>query len=478
MGKKTRYAFLTIFCLLVSLVLRGRNYWMFPPAQDGFDEFAAAWQGMSLLKTGIPTSWSFQPYYDKGTAKGRTLDMVGATISVDGEIPTLANFKNFPKPLLLKRELEIDGFKSHFNIVQPDLEQPPLGGILISLSPLLRGKTELAQVSLSDLRLPFVLLGVVSTFLVIKVAQRWYGDKVAILSGFVYATVPTMVLGSRLALPENILSFLLLCFAYLLDTKRLKVLYFISFISPLIRPFGLAIPLAGAAHSFLVEKDRRKAIVFLSLGIASFLTYIIYGLAYDKKIFLDALVFQSQRFFAGPQVFIYKFLIPRITKIFLDGWIIFGWIAVFFMSFVKKQKKHWPILICIFSYILVLTVFGGEDYGWYRLPFYPFLAIAGGFLLSKILKVTNIFSSLLFILIPVSTSIYWGLGIEDWTGYLQYFRLFLVLSVLMFLRGKTAKYCLLAVFILAMVLNILTIRNVGTIWPRLGETSSLILYRR
>lgn len=478
MRKHPLFIFFTIICLLLSFVLRSRSYWLFPPAQDGFDEFAAAWQGLSLLRTGIPTSWSFHPYYEKEIAKGKKLDLIGMSIAVDNVSPSIDNFKNFPKPLLLKRELEIDGFRTHFNIVQPDLEQPPLGGMIIALAPLLKGRSELAQVTLRDIRLPFVYLGVINTFLVILLAKRWYGAKVGLLSGFVYATVPTIVISSRLALPENILAFLLLLFAYLLETKKTKFLYLISFIAPLVRPFGLAIPLAGAAYSFWVERDRRKVITYFLIGGASFFVYFLYGLAYDRRIFLDALAFQSQRFFAGPQVFLYKIMIPRITKIFLDGWIIFGWLAVFYMATVSKSRRYLTLLIGLFSYVLVLTFFGGEDYGWYRTPFYAFLAMGVGYLLDRMIKKSSFFLSFLFILVPLATSLYWGLGWEDWTKQLLFFRIFLGVAVLLLISKKTAKIFLSALIILALCLNVLTMKKISLIWPSLGETSSLILYRK
>jgi len=478
MGKKPLFIFFAVMCLLVSFVLRSRSYWLFPPAQDGFDEFAAAWQGLSLLKTGIPTSWSFHPYYDREVAKGRKLDLIGMSITVDDQTPSVGNFKSFPKPLLLKRELEIDGFRTHFNIVQPDLEQPPLGGVLIALAPLLKGRSELAQVTLRDIRLPFIFLGVVNTLLVVLLAKRWYGSWAGLLSGFVYATVPTIVISSRLAVPENILAFLLLLFVYLLELKRTKLLYLISFIAPLIRPFGLAIPLAGAAYAFWVEKDKKKVIIYLLLGAVSFLSYFIYGLVYDQKIFMDALAFQSQRFFAGPQVFLYKFMIPRITKIFLDGWIVFGWLAVFFMSIINKNKKHLLLLIGLFSYVLVLTFFGGEDYGWYRTPFYTFLSMGIGYLLVRAIKKGSFFLSLLFILIPLATSLYWSSGWEDWTKQLLFFRIFLGVSVLLLISKKTAKVFMLVIIVLALCLNVLTMKKMSSIWPRLGESSSLILYRK
>ncbi len=484
---------LVVFCLIIAFVYRNRFYWEFPPIEDNFDEFAYGWLGASILQTGIPTSWSFIPDYDRGYKKGMLLEVKDFRIEADGVAADKDNYKNFPKPLTLAQKFTLDGYTSHFRIVSPYLEQPPLGGLIISL-PLLGKVNDFQDVSVRLLRYPFVVLGTVSVLLVIWLGSLIYSRLHGITAGFIYATVPTVILGSRLALPENLLTPLILLEIILLHyyRKRKKSLFLvlaiaISFIAPLIKPFGLVCALIGFGYLVIFMKDYKKALLFVLVAIVSALTYVVYAVSYDKNTFLWVFAFQSGRFFAGPSAFVLKFIVPRITKIFLDGWILFGWISLFAICFSRGVKRHLEILIPIFSYLLVLLFFGGEDYGWYRFPLYPFLTLAASVMTIKIIAKPNFFSALVFLLIAPVTGFAWGLGIYNWTSYLIYFRIFLAISLVfcasLFLTKKKqvlrlTSIFLTLVFLSSLFLNTRVINNIREIWPQLGDRSSLIIDRQ
>lgn len=471
------FLILILLCLLVAFQYRSRFYWSYPPVGDTFDEFAYAWLGMSLVQTGVPTSWSFIPGYDKNTPQDAAMKLEGNTISIDGQKP---------KPIRLVRELELDGYKSHFPIVSPYLEQPPLGGIVISAPLIFSGVTNFEDASLKFLRKPFVFYGVLATLLVIVLAHIWYGRQTALAAGFLYATVPTVVLGSRLSLPENILVILILLELLLLELylkKKNRTLlffaYLITFFAPLVKPFGLAAALVGVGYFVLRKKDYKKALYFLVVGALSMATYILYGLGFDRETFSLVLSYQSQRFFAGPHIFLYKIIIPRITKLFLDGWIFLGWAALFILAFREKIKPHLGFLIAVFSYLLVVLFFGGEDFGWYRFPLYPFLMIAAGYLIVDVIRNFRPFAALLILGTGVASSFAWGMGIYDWSPYLLLFRIFVVsvVSVVFFKFTRVGQVVLLGLFIFSLFLNTRVINNISEIWPLLGDESSLIIGR-
>ena len=488
--KNLLFCCLIFLCLVVAFQYRNRGYWLYPPVASTFDEFAYGWLGMSLIENGIPTSWSFIPDYANGIPQNSQMYFHGNIVSVNSIIPTKDNFVNFPKPIRHIQEIEVDKYKSQFPIVQPYLEQPPLGGILISLPLIFGGKTSFEQASLFDLRKPFVYLGVLTTFLVILLANQWYGRSVALVSGLLYATVPTIILGSRLALPENILAPLLLLEILLLEAyicKKQKGILLaalvLAFISPLVKPFGLSLGLVGIAYFVLKEKDIKKALLFIITPAMSMGAYVLYGMSFDKNTFLGVLSYQSNRFFAGPNILLYKILIPKVTKLFLDGWIFFGWLSVAVLSF--KKSKHLSLLLGLFSYLLTITFFGGEDFGWYRLPLYPFLMIATGVLVVEIIKRAEFFSTLIFLGTAVASSFAWGLGVYDWSEHLISFRLFLLGAICVLLlplvfRNKfmyLSKLLLLLLFILTLYLNTRAINNIDMIWPLLGDETSLIIGR-
>lgn len=488
--KNFLFGCLIFLCLIVAFQYRNRGYWLYPPVASTFDEFAYGWLGMSLLNTGIPTSWSFIPDYANGIPKNARLYFYGNTVMVNNIVPTYENFASFPKPVRHVQEIEVDKYKSQFPIVQPYLEQPPLGGILISLPLIFSGKTGFDQASLFDLRKPFVYLGVLTTLLVILLADVWYGRPIALASGFLYATVPTILLGSRLALPENILTFFLLLEILLLEVylkKKQKTFLFLAcllaFLSPLIKPFGLSLGLVGIAYFVLKQRDIKKALFFAAASFLAISAYAFYGISYDKNTFVSVLTYQSSRFFTGPNIFLYKILIPKITKLFLDGWIFFGWLAVVVLSF--QKTKHLSLLIGLFGYLITIVLFGGEDFGWYRLPLYPFLMIAAGFLVVELVKTANFFPTLIFLGTGVASSFAWGLGIYDWSQSLLSFRLFVLGAIFILLlpvvfKNKFSflpKLCLVLIFIFALYLNTRTINNIDTIWSKMGDKSSLIIGR-
>ncbi len=494
MHKRVVFLLLTLICLVISFTYRNRSYFTSPPVSDTFDEFASAWLGLSLVRGGIPTSWSFLPIYRSGIPKGAKLELVNTNLVVDGVVPNLKNYSTFPKPISLTREISLEGYKSHFDIVSPDLEYPPLGGLLVSLPYYFSSVKNFSDVKLVVLRKPFVILGTLSTLLVVWLAYLWYGKWVSIASGFIYATVPTVVFGSRLALPENILTtaFLLelIFLEYYRSSKKTKYIIFaliLSFLAPLIKPFGMAASLIGVGYFVLINKNYRYVSYFVLSGLISILAYFGYGIFYDKNTFFAALSFQTSRFFAGPIVFMLKILVPRVTRIFLDGWIFFGWISVFILAFMRRNKDHDGILIASFSYIVGLVLFGGEDFGWYRLPLYPFLLIAAGYIFVELVKKPNFFGGFIFATTAIVTGLQLGLGVNNWSNNLIYFRIFIlvvvgVLGLSYFIKRKNVEVFqsvfLVSLFLLSLFLNTRIINNARDVWETMGETSSLIINRK
>ena len=242
----------------------------------------------------------------------------------------------------------------------------------------------------------------------------------------------------------------------------------------------------GTLYFVIVNKNYRLAFYFVLSGLLSILTYIFYGISYDANTFRMILAYQTNRFFAGPIVFLVKILVPRITRIFLDGWIFFGWISIFILAF-KKRKEHSQILIAFLSYITGLIIFGGEDFGWYRMPLYPFLLIAAAYIVVKLIKKPDFFAGFIFVTTAIATSLQLGLGINNWVNYLNLFRIFIiVITILLALkyfinrRGIEIMQSglILSLFLLSLFLNTRIINNARDVWQTMGETSSLIINRK
>src|SRR6266700_3796530 len=106
-SSKRLFVFFVVACLIIAFNYRNKNYNLYPPVYDTFDEFASGWNGLSLLRSGIPTSWSFIPNYAQGIPKGAKLDLIGTNIWVNGKRPDIFNYKNYPKPVLLTKEFDL-----------------------------------------------------------------------------------------------------------------------------------------------------------------------------------------------------------------------------------------------------------------------------------------------------------------------------------------------------------------------------------
>lgn len=477
-NKLIYFAFI-FFILFVSFKFRSRNYWSYPPSYETFDELAFVWAGQSLVKTGIPVSWSYHPYYALGIPEKAKLYLEGFRIIIPGK-----DLSNLPKPLLLTQEIDVQGYRSHFNFVTPDLEQPPLGSILISISSLI-SKVNSFATNIKIIRLPFVWLGVFSVFLVWYLTKILFGRTISLISLSVYATVPTVIFASRLALPENILAAFFLIEVIFLELYRQKkknylliLSLIVSFLSPLVKLFGMAIPLTGFLYFWVVLKDKKKSLLFILSALFSLISYVIYGFSIDKKTFLLGINYQSQRFFSGPNVFLTKVLIPRVTKIFLDGWIFFAWISFLTLSFRKEFSKYLALILPIVSYLFILILFGGEDYGWYRFPLYPFLIISSAAVLYETIRERKVLPFLVFLVTAVFSSIYWGLNVYDWSPYLNCFRLgfILILGILLFWK-KIVPFFMIIILILSLYLNTRAINYSQGIWEKLGDENSLIIGR-
>src|SRR2546423_15375757 len=125
--KKINIIFL-LAIILLGFLLRYHNLYTWPRVGATFDEFAWTWQGISLIKTGIPTSWSYHPQYKHG------------------------------KPIIYR--------KAAFILVTPYLEHPPVFGLIAGSYALISGAHGMFDVTIEKIRGLALILGIVSILLV------------------------------------------------------------------------------------------------------------------------------------------------------------------------------------------------------------------------------------------------------------------------------------------------------------------------
>lgn len=453
--KKTS-SFVILFTLVLILLfgnyLRNYNYSTVPHPGETADEYVFAWAGLSLIKTGIPESWtgvtSAYPSYRK------------EQINVD-------------------QILEKDPARPPFSIVKPWFDKPPGFALLIGGYSYFKGAREYVQTGVGIIRRPMIKIAIITTILIYILGKILFGKFVGLLAAALFSTIPTMVISSRLAMSENgyiplMLGALILAVLYI---EKKKAIYWISasVLSALAILFKLsgisvAIMLALIFLHYLKGKERLK-ITFWSLLISfsGFLVFVLYGAVIDWNTFSKVFFAQSNLFYGSGAEVIYSLITQsKITKFFTDGWITLGWISLIIIALSKFRKDKYSMIITIapFSYMIVFILFGSEAYGWYRFPFYPFLVISIAKVIEMLYKTPNVFAILFLGFLPFGTLMHKLYGIQGFQQYVPHFRLFALLTLAVFtipyfidktLSKKLARVYLIFVLMLLIYLSIKTV---------------------
>ena len=279
---------LVVVILIFGLLLRRHDMYLWPRIGATFDEYARTWQGVSLITTGVPTSWSYHPQY--------------------------------------KHKKEIRYQKAFFILVTPYLEHPPVFGLVAGSYAMLRGATGMFDINVLKIRSLSLILSALSMLFVYLLASRLYGKSTGIISMLLYATIPTIVIGSRIVQNENFFIPIWLIVLYLttrfIDERRswqrncaaiLCGILMLAKVPWVAAPFSVVIILIASR----LYKDIWK---FLAIVIPMFALYFVYGLYYDKDVFLGLWGLQLNRYdisFASVYALFQKpFLVDRF---YIDG---------------------------------------------------------------------------------------------------------------------------------------------------------------
>ena len=80
------------------------------------------------------------------------------------------------------------------------------------------------------------------------------------------------------------------------------------------------------------------------------------------------------------------------------------WRGVIYLA-AKVPKKNIWLLICLASYLAVYIFFGSASFGWYRIPFMPFLFMAGGYIIASGMTGSNMLMAIIALLIPLGVNL-------------------------------------------------------------------------
>lgn len=427
---KFRFIILVLI-LILGLWLRFDKLYVWPRLGATFDEYAWTWLGINLIQNHTPISWSPHPQYTN------------------------------------RQHLTYQG--AQFWLVKPYLEHPPFFGVVVGSYAIANGANSMFDVDLFKIRGLALILGVLSIFILYVFAAQVYDYKIGLLASGIYAAVPTIAVGSRLVQNENFFIPLFLLSLYLISkylrTKNVLLRNLAAVICGLLT---LAkVPWIAAALGivliFMYLRKYKDAFKFLTIVIPIFLLFFIYGAFFDWNLFISLWKLQLQRYDIVFNSIFALFTSPYLADRFMiDGWIYFGWFAIFLLS-IKDFKKNFMILLPFLAYlsIYIFAIPNEPSHGWYRYPFYPFLLISIALFLKEYFA-KNYLLTFLFL-------IFTGLSMLElsWAQSIGFsfivFRSFLILfgiSLVPLFLPKTKKIAYLSSYLSLAIISLLSVWSV------------------
>lgn len=437
----SRLAFLILLTVITftGLLLRLIDYDRVPPFGVTQDEFAYPWAGMSLIQTGIPTSWSW--------------------------------FGSYPK-----RDIVVY-WEATYPLVSPWLEKPPLYSLIAGGWVLANGAKDLFDVRLSVLRVLPITISFFTIILVGLLAKNFFGEKVALISTILYATVPTIVMSNRLSLVENLLTPIVLAALYLFPS-RIFLIAFLCALAVLTKNIGIVLPLM-LILILITQRKWRDILIIGTLVFLSALVHPLMGAYYNWNLFINVIAqYQEIHALSGfPELVSTIFRFPIVghqwDKIFPEGPMLAGYILLFSSPFWLKAKNSLPFLLFPLAYVLVLALLesGGTLYsyfGWHVYPLFPFMMI----LLAKVLydfwQDPEAFKSIFFYLLIGFSTVRLFIMIAPNllnTWQLPLFLLSVVFLSSFLLKLKLRRILFLGLFLVFLFINFLVIASLNRIYP-------------
>ncbi len=449
------FAALLLVITLLGLGLRLVRYDSVPPFTETADEFIYPWYGMSLLKEGVPTSWS-----------------------------NFAAYEEF-------EEVEIWG--QYYRLVTPYLDKPPLYPLITGGAALMTGASAFSDVRLAVLRLIPIALSVVTIFLTGLVGRRYFDRNTGLLAAALYATIPTVVLSNRLSVAENLLTPLVLAGLFLL-AGRLKtelsraaliLLGLLSGLAVLTKQTGLA--LAAVFCCFFLSRRQWKRALFMALAaLASLEIYFAFAAYYDWQLFASVVrEFSGYHTAGAPEIAYAIFRLPLVGHgggLFFDGAVLAGYILLFASPFwlLNEHKKGLSYLQTslllgfpfIYTIVLGLMESGHKSayfFGWHLYPLFPFLTLLLAKAMLDLWQRPDILKAAFLYLVLGSSTVSFLLFLfprfQDWWQFIL--TVMFAAAAVFFLspRPKDRRALLTVSFIIFMAVNITTVLFAFHLYP-------------
>jgi 4-amino-4-deoxy-L-arabinose transferase-like glycosyltransferase len=449
---------LLLFLLIVLLgyQLRLQRYASVPLPGQSLDEYSYSWVGLSLIRLGVPVGISGLPGYPTDDWRYVNVDRIFQSTAQGNPL----------------------------SINYPWFDHPPLMGLVTGGFAYLKGARVFEDTVATIIRRPVIYLGVLTLILVFILADLHFGYAAALAAALIYATMPLVVISSRLIQAENgmiPMMLISLIFTSLFLHRRRHVWLLLAGmfagIAVLFKLSGIVSIVATVLILYLARnQDRKKALpdilFFLIVSLPFVSLFCLYGAVYDWRTFVTVLADNSIRFYGIGANAVKNLLVEsRVTqdKTLADAWPFVLWIG-FFLTFLREKTKEFFFSSVIVIYLLIYVFLGSYPFGWYALPFWPLLAILFGHYLTDTLRDSRlVLVNSLLLSFPITQNITQLIDINEFQRYAAIWRLgFTAFILLAFYRtvstnqrrSRLTAIWLGVILIIAVMMNI---RFLGTL---------------
>jgi len=307
--------------------------------------------GTSLLREGVPTSWTIRWPYHNWEAYDR----------VDG------------------------------GTVTPWLDHPPLYALMSGGWAMLTGQGEAIEIAWGLQRLPMALVSVLTIFFTYLFVKKVFGNPLALFVLLAFTFFPSEIIASRFALAENVVPLFLMLGLYALavyleaasvDVKRLSfgVVAVMCFAAPLLKLSGAVVPLTIILFLFLTKRYW-LGLKMVGATLAAVGSFVIYAWYYSWGVFVGAQKAHMLRehsfehfwtLFTKLDVGNYTLVDPSVIVGFI------GLVALVLLEAGQERRMYVFSAVFVLSFLL-LYISPVEAYVWYKYPLYPLLALGLGY---------------------------------------------------------------------------------------------------
>lgn len=439
--------------VILGAVLRLNNYSLVPPHGDTMDVYQEAWNGFHILHGEGPKSWEHPFFISAYNADER---------------------KYF------------QWFDDGFTIVSGYIAHPPLFSIFAAIPPIISGAKDYLDCRLTTINLTPIFFSTLTIVLVFIVSYKIYRSPVlSLIASILYATVPYFVVAGRIAKGDGLLSLVLvtgvLCVLKYTESKSKKGIYiifagFLAGISFWCKEMGicaiLIFPLLLGRSGFI-----KQACIVGGIGIFVAAGYMLYNYIINPEAFFRMLSLRNEFQQTVFDIVIKYIREPKITDKYASfgmGYLLWFWFVIIY----SMGKRNSIVPTTSFIYLMTVCVLSRKTlaFGWFLMPMFPFMAIAGGLFLRDFISRPNTARALLLLLVPLAVPLKEVLP-ENLINSPWLFRGYLAIGLLPFLASdffkhritariaKVSCYTCISLFI---VINVYIVYHLQELYKPLG----------